>query len=272
MYKSIINSNNVDVDRLKLPQLIDAATTGTGSQVPVQSALGYDYTTPTLIYVGDGTVWRPLGATGAVGATGRTGPTGSTVTGPTGSIGQNGVTGPTGPQGVTGSTQTVTADYGSASVTLTSGTISLTGLNTPVPFNTFGASGLVTFSNITNLFTVNVTGIFLISWGYGNIQSSVGGAIPQSFSIMVNGSLAGNAYGLQELYDCTPILANRAYFNGGGQSCTTLISLNSGDTITLVCSITNPSNLPRVFQNVVYEDGYSNSGSVCAYLSLVRIV
>ena len=155
-----------------------------------------------LLTYGNGTLyWGPggggggaTGATGVAGPTGLTGPTGPTgatgigstgPTGPTGPTGLTGPTGPTGPTGITGATGDRYLTSSNNSLSITTGTISLTvgtGLaytieQTVIIANAVGQSmsGKVTaYNSGTGAMTVNV-------------GTSVGSGTYNSWTVNLNG-------------------------------------------------------------------------------------
>lgn len=153
--------------------------------------------------------------TGSTGFTGFTGPTGfSTNTGPTGPIGHTGV-----------ATLGAYGQFYGINFNLT-----MTGMNTYCPF--IGMTGLynnnITYSNNPSTLTLDQTGVYLVNYsinGTSNLNN-----IQVSSGIFVNG----------QIFD--PGSTSITYQQSGDdqtQSVTIIMSLVSGDDITLRQSFTN---------------------------------
>ena len=291
---STFKNTIVSADELITPIGSNLANTSLYNKAPLPGALGYDLTNQAFYY-GDGVRWKNDGATGGVGFTGNTGSTGQGFTGnsgPTGlgstgsmgdfTIGGTGSTGilgsgPTGADGgigntgSTGSVSQSTSDYAFVSKSITSSMLSLD-LNQPIPFDTFKLGGTITWNGgPTFSVRVGTTGFYLINYGYGNIQGATDGQIPQSFSLANNGVSYGSTFTLQELWDTNTVLASNLALSVKGQSGSAIKMLNAGDNISVINTITASANLPRIFENRVFNIGSSTSGSLAGWMTMVRI-
>jgi hypothetical protein len=63
---SLINGQVVSVEQLITPQGINIATNISPSLLPIQGSLAYDYTTPGVLYVGNGAIWKNVGTSSYV--------------------------------------------------------------------------------------------------------------------------------------------------------------------------------------------------------------
>jgi hypothetical protein len=171
----------------------------------------------------------PLGPTGPIGPTGATGPLGPTgPIGPTGATGPFGPTGATGPTGTTGATGPIgfTGATGSTGPTLTSTfvyagndtspviAVVLGGTFVPLP-NNQNMSGGFTVDGSNTVFTVPVTGTYLVSYDV-RVQSNV----LMSTALYVNGAAAAPSI-------VSPVTASD-YFH-----VQTVVSLTAGDQTAL---------------------------------------
>lgn len=167
---------------------------------------------------------------------GPTGPTGLTgPTGPTGATGLTGATGPTGPAGV------INNAYGgvyNSSVQF----LSFQAINNFVPLTLNTSLPSDDVISATNTLTIQESGNYLI--GY-NVLVSSNRALDVAIGVRRNGTILTPTRGSQTLaIDNTTTLSY-----DGRLSATTIVALNSGDTLDLAMAVLN--NLPTGLDLIV---------------------
>ena len=163
----------------------------------------------------------PQGLIGLTGATGPTGPTGATgPTGPQGLIGPNGPTGATGPTGPTGPAGVVS----NQNATIANATNQAITSGTPLTLSTVVTNNGMTVTN--NGITVPADGTYLVEY-YVNRATSASGT--DSISIAVAGATNSNT--------SIPLIAQST------SSAQFVLNLTSGNTLTLVPTVTAATNL-----------------------------
>ncbi len=284
---SVYNDNVIGRDQLTIPIANNLETPTLYSKVPIRGSIAYNEDNETL-YVGNGQNWQTVSFTGSLGPTGTDGHTGHTGhDGPTGaagnatSTGSTGFPGSVGNTGSQGATGTMSREFGYVAKTQRDNTDNVSlGFEDPMPMNFVGPLGGSVSADATHLI-IGVGGVYQISFGYGNIQvTSIPSTIPQSMSLFVNNLPVGggyspisDAYTLQEYWNATLDVNTRYYLNSGGQSLTTTLALNDGDALSLVNTINNENNLPRVFENATFTSGSATlSGSVAGWISAIKLL
>lgn len=160
----------------------------------------------------------PMGPTGPAGATGPTGPAGAIGTmGPTGPAGATGATGPTGPAGVVSNQNATIANVTNQAITS----------GTPLTLSTVVTNNGMTVTN--NGITVPADGTYLVEY-YVNRATSASGT--DSISIAVAGATNSNT--------SIPLIAQST------SSAQFVLNLTSGNTLTLVPTVTAATNLEAI--------------------------
>lgn len=187
----------------------------------------------------------PTGPQGATGGTGPTGPQGATGgTGPTGPQGTTGGTGPTGPQGATGpagSTSSGLAAYGGLYNTNTQLLFfTQADMYIPVSLNTAMPAKGVSYP-AANTLVVETEGDYEINY---NILLNTSKPVTVSIGVRQNGTMVQQTRGSQTL--ATDDTTGISY--DGRLVCSTIVHLNTGDTLDLVISVlrTLPDNLDAI--------------------------
>ena len=187
----------------------------------------------------------PTGPQGATGGTGPAGPQGATGgTGPTGPQGTTGGTGPTGPQGATGpagSTSSGLAAYGGLYNTNTQLLFfTQADMYIPVSLNTAMPAKGVSYP-AANTLVVETEGDYEINY---NILLNTSKPVTVSIGVRQNGTMVQQTRGSQTL--ATDDTTGISY--DGRLVCSTIVHLNTGDTLDLVISVlrTLPDNLDAI--------------------------